>query len=133
MIGLDTNVLVRLLTGDDATQRSTAKAYINRNCSSDDPAFVNRVVLIETVWVLESVYEYTRDNIAAAIDTLLRMVRVRTENSDLVRGALLAYRAGVDFADALIGESNAAQGCTKTVTFDKKAAQRLAHFVALRS
>jgi predicted nucleic-acid-binding protein len=131
LIGLDTNVLVRLLTGDDASQRSAAKAFISRNCSADDPAFINRIVLVETIWVLESVYEYSREEIAAAVDTLLRMVRMLTEDSDLVRVALSAYRRGADFADALIAGTNVARGCTKTVTFDRKAAKKIAHFVVL--
>ncbi len=131
MIGLDTNVLVRLLTGDDAVQRSIAKASINRNCSSDDPAFINRVVLIETVWVLEFVYDYSRNNIAAAVDTLLRMVRMLTEGSALVREALSGYRAGADFADALVAATNAAEGCSRTITIDRKAAKRSIHFVVL--
>ena len=131
MIGLDTNVLVRLLTGDDAAQRSAAKVFISRNCSADNPAFINRIVLVETIWVLEFVYEYSREEIAGAVDTLLRMVRVLTEDSDLVRVALSAYRGGADFADALIAGTNVARGCTKTVTFDRKAAKKVAHFVAL--
>ena len=131
MIGLDTNVLVRLLTGDDAAHRSAANEFISRNCSADNSAFINRIVLVETIWVLESVGEYSREEIAGAVDTLLRMVRVLTEDSDLVRVALSAYRRGVDFADALIAGTNVARGCTKTVTFDQKAAKNVAHFVAL--
>ena len=131
MIGLDTNVLVRLLTGDDAVQRSAAKAFIKRTCSADNPAFINRIVLVETIWVLESVYHYSREEIAGAVDILLRMVRVLTEDSDLVRVALSAYRRGADFADALIADTNVAAGCTKTVTFDRKAAKKIGEFVAL--
>ena len=81
--------------------------------------------------VLESVYDYSREEIAGAVDTLLRMVCVLTEDSDLVRAALSAYRTGADFADALIAGTNVARGCTKTVTFDRKAAKNVAHFVAL--
>ena len=131
MIGLDTNVLVRLFTGDDAKQRTAAKSFINQNCSAEDPAFINRVVLIETVWVLESVYEYSREQIAAAIDTLLRMVRVLTEDADLVRAALATYRRGADFADALIAGVNTENGCSRTATFDRTAAKKVPHFVML--
>src|ERR1035438_10440989 len=63
--------------------------------------------------VLESVYDYSREEIAGAVDTLLRMVCVLTEDSDLVRAALSAYRTGADFADALIAGTNVARGCTK--------------------
>ncbi len=114
MIGLDTNVLVRLLTGDDAKQRAPATLFINQKCSANDPAFINRLVLIETVWVLEFVYHYSREQIAAAADALLRMVRVLTEDADLVRVAVAAYRRGADFANALIAGVNAANGCSRT-------------------
>jgi predicted nucleic-acid-binding protein len=132
VIGLDTNVLVRLLTGDDPKQRAAAKAFIAENCSQGDPAFINRLVLIETVWVLESVYGYTREQIAAAIDTLLRMVRVLTEDADLVRSAVATYRRGADFADALIAGVNTAKGCSRTATFDRTAAKKIHHFVELQ-
>jgi predicted nucleic-acid-binding protein len=121
LIGLDTNVLVRLLTGDDAAHRSAANEFISRNCSADNSAFINRIVLVETIWVLESVYEFSREEIAGSVDTLLRMVRVLTEDSDLVRFALTAYRRGADFADALIAATNVARGCSKTVRFGRKA------------
>jgi predicted nucleic-acid-binding protein len=131
LIGLDTNVLVRLLTGDDAAQRLAAKVYIDLHCSPDDPAFLNWVVLIETVRVLESVYAYSRDQIADAINALLRLDVVTTNDPELVRAALKEYRGGADFADALIAKGNAAKGCTITITFDKKAARRPAHFTLI--
>ena len=59
-------------------------------------------MLIETGWVLESVYEYRRENFAVVFDALLRMVRVLTEDADVVRSAIREYRGGADFADALI-------------------------------
>lgn len=110
---------------------AAAKSFINQNCSADDPAFINRLVLIETVWVLESVYEYSREQIAAAIETLLRMVRVLTEDADLVRVAVVAYRHGADCADALIAGVNSAKGCSRTATFDRSAAKKMPHLVAL--
>lgn len=131
MIGLDTNVLIRLLTGDDAGQRVRARAFIERRCSPGNPAFVNRIVVIETVWVLESVYAYTRKEISAAIDALLRTVDIAIEGAEFVRAALAMYRRGADFADAMIAATNIARGCTQTATFDRKAAKLDSHFVAI--
>ncbi len=131
MIGLDTNVLVRLLTGDDVNQQAAAKAFIESECSTESPAFINRVALVETVWVLESAYKYRRESVAAAVDALLRMVSVLTEDEAIVRSALGDYRRGADFADALIAVSNAVLGCTKTVTFDRKATKKTPHLVNL--
>ena len=131
MIGLDTNVLVRLLAGDDEAQRAIARAYIERHASPSDPAFIDRIVLVETVWVLESVYAYSRAQISTAIDALLRTVHFVIEDSELARAALALYRGGDDFADAAIVTTNVAYGCTRTATFDRKAAKRNPHFVAL--
>lgn len=123
MKGLDTNVLVRALVQDDKVQGPAAGAYMRRQCTRETPCFVNRVVLCELVWVLESVYEYSRAEIADAVDRILRTEELLVEDDEAVRYALSAYRdGGADFADALIGRCNRAQGCSVTATFDRKAA-----------
>jgi predicted nucleic-acid-binding protein len=89
-------------------------------------------VLAELVWVLGSSYRYTRAQIAAAIETLLTGDDRVVEQSDGVRASLDDYRSGrLAFTDALIGHINRAQGCTTTVTFDRKAS-RLAPFRQVR-
>ncbi|MDH2910449.1 MAG: type II toxin-antitoxin system VapC family toxin [Candidatus Eremiobacteraeota bacterium] len=132
MIGLDTNVLLRLLTRDDERQHAAAKRFIARNCSPTDPAFINRVVVLECVWVLESFYEYSREQVADAIDGLILVAEFEVEDTPVIRETLEAYRAGADFADAFIACSNADRGCTRTATFDTAAAKRLGHFSAIR-
>lgn len=123
MKGLDTNVLVRLLTQDDKVQGPAAEAYVRGACSRDSPCFVNRVVLAELVWVLETAYGYPPSTVAEAIERILRTEEFMVEDNDVARSALVAYRrAGADFADALIGRGNKAQGCDATATFDRKAA-----------
>ncbi len=128
MVGLDSNVVIRLLVGDDPHQEALAKKFIVRNCSPQEPAFINRVVVIECVWVLESVYHYSREHIAHAIDGLLLIAEFIVEDAPSLRQAVAAYRSGADFADAVIGLSNVVQGCRTTVTFDVRAAKQLANF-----
>ena len=65
--------------------------------------------------MLESVYDYSREEIGRAVVTLLRMLRLLTEDSDLVRVAPAAYRRGADFAGAPIAGTNVAAACTKMV------------------
>ncbi|NNM92804.1 MAG: type II toxin-antitoxin system VapC family toxin [Candidatus Eremiobacteraeota bacterium] len=132
MIGLDTNVLLRLLTRDDARQHAAAKRFIARNCSRADPAFINRVVVLECVWVLESFYEYSREQAADAIDGLLLVAEFDVEDAPVIRETIEEYRAGADFADAFTACSNADRECTSTATFDTAAAKRLGHFSAIR-
>ena len=131
MKGIDTNVLVRLLTGDDAAQQQRAQTYLASSCSAESPGFVNRIVIVELVWVLESAYGYSREQIASALDGLLRTQELAVEDAAGVSVALNAYRIGADFADALIGATNAAAGYAETVTFDRRAAKSLAGFRAL--
>lgn len=130
MIYLDTNVIVRLLTGDDVTQQQIAKRYIARHCSADYPAYINRIVAVETVWVLERAYGYAREQIAGAIDRLLHAAQIAYEERDAVREALGDYRNGAEFADALIARTAQDEEST-IVTFDTNASKKLAKFKLL--
>lgn len=131
MIGIDTNVLIRLMTGDDARQRTVARTYLRAHCSAENPAFVNRIVLVETFWVLESVYRYTRLEVAAVLETLLRTAEIEVEDAGSAWSALRGYRKGADFADALVASSNIAFGCAETVSFDRSAARLIEGFETL--
>jgi predicted nucleic-acid-binding protein len=129
MIGLDTNIIVRLFVDDDPKQVRSARTLVASQCSAQDPGFIDRVALCELVWVLASVHGYGRHAIAEVVETLVASRDLRLEDHDLVRRALLDYRANnVDFADILIGHVNLARGCEATATFDHKAA-RLKGFV----
>ena len=109
MIGVDTNILVRYLVEDDAVQTEMAADFLERRSSPARPAFVNRVVVAEVVWVLERVFRYPRHLIADNLSELLRTASIRVEDVDDVAEALGLYRDGADFTDALIGVSNARQ------------------------
>lgn len=123
MIGLDTNVLVRYFVRDDARQTAVATALIE-SLSHTRPAFVSQVALVELVWVLERSYTVARDRIAMVVERTLAAGELTVENSAAAHIALIAFRAGADFADALIAAVDAQAGCVDTVTFDKNAAQR---------
>lgn len=131
MIGLDTNVLLRLLVKDDARQMEMAARAVANRCTSATPGFVNQIVLCETVWVLQSSFGYPRDAIAGAIEALSRASELRIEHAGAVAEALESYRTSkADFADCLIGVHNRRSGCDKTLTFDRAAAE-LNEFEAL--
>jgi predicted nucleic-acid-binding protein len=132
MIGLDTNILVRLFVDDNAAQAAAARRFVTRRCTNDNPGFVNRITLCEMVWVLTRVHGYNRDQTVSVIEELLASRDVTVEDSDAVRAALdLFATRGIDFADALIAVINLAHGCEVTATFDRKAA-RLDGFVRVR-
>ena len=131
MIALDTNVLVRLLTGDDARAQRAAAALIEMRASAAEPAFVSQIVVVELFWVLRRLYRYSREDIANALERFLSAGSFAFEGREAVRFALQAYRDGADFADALIGERAKAAGCPAVYTFDARAVSQLSAFVPI--
>lgn len=124
MKGLDTNILIRHLTQDNPAQARLATRFITSECSREEPCFINRIVLCETVWVLESAYGYSREDIAAVLERVIRTHQFRIEDVQAAWIALRLYRSGgADFADCLLGETNREAGCTETVTLDRKASR----------
>lgn len=124
MIGLDTNVIVRLFVDDDPKQAQLARQFVASRCTVERPGFVDRVALCELVWVLGSAHGFGRAKIADVIEKLSASGDIVLEDHPSIRLALHTYRTGnVDFADALIGEINRARGCEATATFDRKAAK----------
>jgi predicted nucleic-acid-binding protein len=122
MIGLDSNVLLRLLLEDDPEQLRRARDLVLARCSADHPGFVNAVVLCETLWVLQRAYRVERARVAGMLQALLDSEDLVIEHAGDVRVALDDYRAGkLDLADVLIGAINRHRGCSGTATFDRKA------------
>ncbi|MBZ0111544.1 MAG: type II toxin-antitoxin system VapC family toxin [Thermoanaerobaculia bacterium] len=121
MRAIDTNVLVRLIARDDADQTRHAEEFVNRG------AWVSHLVLLETVWVLESVYGLDRERIAVAIGMLLEHSQILLDSPDVVRAA--AQQFGLDkkvgFSDCLILETARSAGHLPLGTFDR-ALSRLA-------
>ena len=122
MIGLDTNVVVRYLMQDEPQQAGRATAFIERQLSAENPGFISLVVLTEIAWVLRSCYDIDRDKISRTFRAMLETRQLWVERTDLVVRALRRYAGNAaDFSDALIVELARDQGCTETVSFDRKA------------
>ena len=120
MIGLDTNLLVRLLIQDDASQARAVERVFIRARRDRKQLFVADVVLCELVWVLSRRAKLSRVGIADALEQLLNAETISVSDSGVARGALAAYRAGSgDFADYLIREQALAVGASEVVTFDR--------------
>lgn len=131
MIGVDTNVLVRYLTRDDAEQYQRAKTFLEETCTEDRPGYLNVVVLCELVWVLQGAYGATKGEVIRVLEQILMTRQLEVAHRDAVRAALQAYaHHSADFADGLIGALNRMAPCQETVTFDQQAA-RLGGFRAL--
>ncbi len=124
MIGIDTNVLVRYLTQDDARQSLLAAHLIEQRLSAQSPGHISLVALAETVWVLASHYRASAAQVIAAVATLASDSRFVVQHERAVWLALDACEAGeVELSDALIRYVDKECGCVSTVTFDRKASR----------
>ena len=112
MHAADTNVLVRYLTNDDPRQAAKARALID-----EQAVFVSRTVLLETEWVLRSVYGQPAGRIIGALRALAGLPTMVIEDAALVAKAMDRADQGLDFADAL--HLAAAAECENFLTFDK--------------
>lgn len=96
MIAFDTNLLVRIAVNDNQHQADIAEQLINNNA-----VFISRTVLLETEWVLRSVYKVSRTDIASFFENVLITENITVENPTEVGQALEWYKLGADFADAI--------------------------------
>jgi len=119
MRAVDTNVLVRLLVRDDARQVAAAERFVAGG------AWVSHLVLMETAWVLESVYDLAPDRIATAMEMLLVHVQLTIEREDVIAAALVAFRKRpkLGFSDCLIVAAARKAGHTPLGTFDRELAR----------
>jgi predicted nucleic-acid-binding protein len=119
MRAVDTNVLVRLLVRDDKAQVNAAEAFIDKG------AWVSHLVLAETVWVLDAVYERTSAQLATAIELLLNHQSLTLQDADVVASALNAFRArpSLGFSDCLVLEIARKAGHLPLGTLDRNLAK----------
>lgn len=117
MAALDTNVVVRLIVGDDVRQARAAEKLV-----ASEPCTVAASVLMECEWVLRGSYKLGAALIAASFRDLLALQNIDAMDPVLARRALQGYEAGLDFADA----PHAAQrrDGDRFATFDRQLARR---------
>lgn len=123
MTGLDTNILVRFFAQDDPLQSPKARAILS-SLTVAEPGWVGVATILELVWVLTSSIRLDRDAVARILAALLTRETIVVERTETVEKALMLFRKGrADFADCLIAASAKAAGCSRTVTFDRRAAR----------
>jgi predicted nucleic-acid-binding protein len=116
MRAVDTNILVRLLTADDAREFAVAQAVFR------GPVWIAKTVLLETAWVLGKVYEFGEPTIAESFRRLLSLREVSMEDEAGVLAALGLVDGGIELADALHLCSRPADA--PFVSFDQKLIRR---------
>lgn len=121
MIAIDTNVLVRLMTGDDESQFQRAARLVT---GTQEKVFLSDVVLVETWWVLKNGFKLQKQSILEAFRAYVDHSRFTFQSLDVVKSALNSAASGSDFADALIHLTANQAGCSGTYTFDVQAARK---------
>jgi predicted nucleic-acid-binding protein len=119
MRAIDTNVVVRFLTGDDPKQSAKARSLI-----AAGDIFVATSVLLESEWVLRSAYGFTAESVAGALRGFAGLPGVALEDAALASRALDWAERGMDFADAL--HLARAHGCSAFISFDRRLAKAAA-------
>jgi len=120
MHAVDTNVLVRLVSGDDPVQVAAAEEYVAAG------AWVSHVVLVECVWVLKAVYSVPNPQLVAAIEALLDHEVLVLQEPDVVAAALAIFREHpkLGFSDCLVLEIARKAGHIPLGTFDRTLAKQ---------
>ena len=119
MHAVDTNVLVRLIARDDPAQVVAAERLIEAG------AWASTLAVAETIWVLESNYDFTAEELCAAIGMLLDTQDLTLQDTDAVSEALELFRArpALGFTDCLLLELARKAGHLPLRTFDRKLAR----------
>lgn len=120
-ITVDTNVLIRAVVRDDERQAMAAEKILK----SAEMIAVTLPCLCEFAWALRRLYEFDREDIAAAIRALADTATVAL-NGPAVEAGLAILNAGGDFADGLIAYEGNWLGAETFVSFDKQAVTLLA-------
>ena len=120
MKALDANVLVRFLVNDDPQQARRVTDLFTSAEEDGNQFLVTTLVLLELIWVLESVYEFSRGEVVEACELLAQMPVLSFENyADFQRLIVIGRAANAHFADLLIGMTGQSCGCEITLTFEK--------------
>lgn len=128
MIGIDTNVLVRLLVRDDTDQADAALAAIGAHSAAGHRIVLNAINLAELAWVLRSRFGFGKPQILEKLIQLLDQDDVLAIPEQALHRAVAAWAEGrAGLADYLIAELNAEYECTTTLTFDREAAKHPAY------
>jgi predicted nucleic-acid-binding protein len=124
MKAVDTNVLVRFLVNDDPPQANAVRSLFAAAERQRESFWVPVLVMLEAIWVLESAYGVSRNELIATLNDLLLLPVLEFEHRAAVQRMLAsaAKNAG-DLPDLLIAETARQAGCEATLTFDRKAAR----------
>ena len=124
MKAIDTNIIIRFLINDDEMQAKKVLDLFKNAEKKEEKLFVPLLVIIESIWVMDSVYAIPRIKIIEALKKLFMLPFLIFEQPVVLHQLLqISENDNFDLPDLLIGLSAQANGCESVLTFDKKAAK----------
>ncbi len=121
MKAIDTNVLVRFITGDDFKQAEIVFELFKRTEFEKKTLFIPAVVILEMIWALEFKYKTSRNDILKAVENLLLIPILHFEHQSAIQKFVrIAPNNNFDLSDLIIGLISVECGCQTVLTFDKK-------------
>ena len=124
MKAIDTNILIRFLVGDDELQAKKVYSIFKKTESEKKELFVPLLVVLEMIWVLESVYDISRTELLDSISDLLLMPIFKFDQQSALQQLVHSAQGNkYDLSDLLIAHSAEVNGCEAVITFDKKASK----------
>jgi predicted nucleic acid-binding protein len=113
---VDTNVLIRHLTGDPPELAARATRYL----AAADDLLLPDLILAEVAYVLESFYDTPRAQVATTLRAVLAFSAIRVLDADLLQRAVEVYEVHrLDFADAYLVASAERTGVGVIASFDR--------------
>jgi predicted nucleic-acid-binding protein len=124
MKAIDSNIVVRFLVRDDEKQATLVYRRLKDAEGKKEVLLVPLLVVLETIWVLESIYDVSRTEILDSLDELLLMPVLNFETPEVIQRLIVSAReTTLDLSDLLIAHSARRLGCYSVITFDKRAAK----------
>lgn len=124
-VGIDTNVLLRLLVDDDPVQREAVLSF-GQGLGAKYLGFVTLISLVEMDWALRRQYGYSKQESISALQKISQIRGVEIQSFEAVIKTIRGVENGNgDFADVLIAHLCLDEGCSHVVTLDRKAAAKI--------
>ena len=120
MIGIDTNILLRLWLNDAPAQNKRIDAVLAEHGSAPASLLVSDVVLAEALWTLRSAYEQDKAAQLSAVCSLLQETAFAFDDRDAIEQAVAMFeQSACGFSDCLVAAKHRRLGCEFTATFDR--------------
>ena len=121
-VGVDTNIVLRLVVGDDEKQLQVAERFQQDVFSRGNQIYLSLIVIVESVWALRQIFKFSKERIILVLEHYLLIQGAELEEPEMIWKALELYRnSSADFSDCLILARNQGAEVLETMTFDRKA------------